>query len=543
MSIERLAHCAHYLGDRVAIAYSPTIVMAREVGCMVKLVRVFFALIIFALAGVLPAAAELARTVTFTLVFYCDVYDMAAAASGRGGMARIAAVVAAERAASRNVIVVHGGDTISPSLMSGIDRGAHMIDLLNLSPPDIFIPGNHEYDFGAEIFGKRMAEARFPVLAANLSGPDGGRLAGIASHRMFNFDGLRIAVIGLTADDSPTRSSPGRLKFANTADTARRLAATLRKQGADLIVIAAHARRDQDRELIADRAGDIILSGDDHDLALRFDGKTAFIEAMRDGLYVAAVDIKASISTRNGRKKVRWWPNFRLLDTAKFAPDKAVSARVAAYQATLSRELDVAIAVAGSDFDSLNATVRGGEAAIANLFADAIRVATDADVALINGGGLRGKKRYLKGQSITRRDILKELPFANKTFVLEVTGRQLRQALEQGLARAENLTGAFPQVSGMRVRADLSRPVGQRVVRLEIGHRPIADDQRLRLATNDFLARGGDGYEALKSARRLTGDADGKLIANHVMAYIRRQGTVAPTIENRIVVSRAKAAQ
>ena len=67
----------------------------------------------------------------------------------------------------------HGGDTLSPSLMSGIDSGAHIIALTNMIPPDMFVPGNHEFDFGKAMFLKRMAEAKFPLYAANLRGPDG----------------------------------------------------------------------------------------------------------------------------------------------------------------------------------------------------------------------------------------------------------------------------------------------------------------------------------------------------------------------------------
>ena len=76
------------------------------------------------------------------------------------------------------MIFAHGGDTLSPSLMSGIDRGAHIITLTNMIQPDIFVPGNHEFDFGKATFLQRMAEAKFPLYAANLRGPDGQPLPG-----------------------------------------------------------------------------------------------------------------------------------------------------------------------------------------------------------------------------------------------------------------------------------------------------------------------------------------------------------------------------
>ena len=119
-------------------------------------------------------ASASAETAKVTFVLTNDIYLMGdtlmADGKRRGGFARLAAVVKAERAKGGHVVFAHGGDTLSPSLMSGIDRGAHIIALTNMIPPDIFAPGNHEFDFGKAVFLKRMAEAKFPLYAANLRG-------------------------------------------------------------------------------------------------------------------------------------------------------------------------------------------------------------------------------------------------------------------------------------------------------------------------------------------------------------------------------------
>ena len=501
-----------------------------------------FSLLLVAVLWGAPAATA-APTTRLTLVFVCDVYQMSADANGRGGMAKIAGTIDAERARGGHVVVAHGGDTISPSLMSGLDHGAYMIDLLNLVKPDIFVPGNHEFDFGPAVFARRMGEAAFPVLAANLAGPDGKPLAGIGNEFSRVFDGVKVTFIGLTADDSPVRSSPGNLRFADTVRTATRMTARARRDGADLVVLIVHARRDEDRALIAEAGADVILSGDDHDLLISYDGRTAFIEAMQDGLYVAAVDLEVTVKGEGKKRQVAWHPNFRLLDSRDFAPDPAVAARVAHYEATLSAELDHPLAVTSTELDSRNAAVRGGEAAIGDLFADAVKAETGADIALLNGGGFRANHVYPPGATITRRDVLKELPFGNQTFVLEITGSDLSAALEQAFARADRLTGAFPQVAGLTIRADLSRAIGQRLVSVTVNGAALDPARTYRLATNDFLARGGDGLDALTHARIIVGQQDGKLIANHVMAYLKRAKTVAPAIEGRVIVGRAAAPQ
>lgn len=488
-----------------------------------------------------PSVAAPGET-AITLVLICDVYKMEAE-NGRGGMARIAAALKAEKAGHPNVLIVHAGDTISPSLMSGFDKGAHIVDLFNMTPLDVFVPGNHEFDFGPEIFRKRMGEIRASVLAANLRSETGEPMPGIADSKIIAFGPVKVGVVGLTADDSAVSSKPGRLRFSDTLAAAEREAGRLRKTGADLIVLVPHAGRALDQQLYASGIADVILSGHDHDLYMNFNEKTAMVEAGEDGMAVVAVDLSVKVEDKgDGKRKVSWWPHFRFIDTADVTPDSEVGARVAAYVKTLDVELGQPIGMTTTELDSRNATVRGGEAAIGNLFADALRDATKSDVVLINGGGFRGGKVYPAGTQLTRKDILTELPFLNKAYVLELSGAQLKAALEQGFTGAENEIGRFPQVSGMRIKADVTRPIGQRVVAVTVNGKAISPKASYRLTTNDYLANGGDGYAALKAAKILAGEAEADLVANVVIAHIRAKGTVSPALDGRIIVGRARPA-
>ncbi|MCZ7641709.1 MAG: metallophosphoesterase [Pseudorhodoplanes sp.] len=122
------------------------------------------------LTGLPRFAAAQSTTVTFVLVNDIYLMNEETGPDGRkrGGFPRLAAVVKAERARAAasggHVIFAHAGDTLSPSLLSGIDRGYHIVALINMILPDIFVPGNHEFDFGKEVFLQRMREARFPAL-------------------------------------------------------------------------------------------------------------------------------------------------------------------------------------------------------------------------------------------------------------------------------------------------------------------------------------------------------------------------------------------
>lgn len=483
------------------------------------------------------------RKIKLTLLLICDIYEVAADANGRGGLAKISSVIQRERERNPNVIVVHAGDAISPSLMSGLDQGAHMIDLLGDLNLDAFVPGNHEFDFGPDVFKTRMAKARFPVLAGNLRNSNGQAIDGILADRIIEIDGIKVGLTGFTAEDSVTRSSPGNLKFLATMDGTLTSTSRLRKAGVDIVVQVVHAPRNVDMALIREASADVILSGDDHDLLVSYDGRTAFAEAMQDGWYVVAVDLSVKVTETSNNKRVSWWPNFRVIDTADFEADPVMAARVATYEARLSEQLDRPLTRTVTRLDSRNAMVRGGEAAIGNLFTDALRETTGADIAILNGGGFRGNRVYDAGTKLSRRDVLRELPFGNKAFVLQVSGKQLNAVLEEAFAKAENLTGAFPQVSGLQVRVDVTRPHEQRVVSVSVDNKPLDVNSTYTLATNDFLAKGGDGYQVLQAVKRVVGETDAKLLADVIMTYLAEKPDVAPKMEQRVIVARGKEPQ
>jgi 2',3'-cyclic-nucleotide 2'-phosphodiesterase (5'-nucleotidase family) len=198
--------------------------------------------------------------------------------------------------------------------------------------------------------------------------------------------------------------------------------------------------------------------------------------------------------------------------------------------------MDVPLATTAVELDSRNATVRTREAAIGNLIADAMRASTRSDIAIMNGGGIRGGKVYPPGTPISRRDVLAELPFGNRVVAIEISGRELRRAIENGLSLLPNAGGRFPQVAGMTIEADISRSAGSRVVSIKVGEAPLDEGKNYRLATNDFLARGGDGYTMFADAKRVLPDQDAPPLANDVMVYLRSLGTIRTGVEGRIVL-------
>ena len=487
------------------------------------------------LSGAAFVSPALADTVNITFLLTSDIYSFDADKSGRGGFARLNAVVKAERAKGGNVIYVHAGDMISPSLLSGIDKGENTVTLLNMAPPDFFVPGNHEFDFGPEIFRERMKELKPQLLAANLRMADGKLAEGFADSKIVDVGGVKVGIVGITADDTPVVASPGPdYTFLPAIETAEAAAKDLRKQGAELVVGIVQTDKVQDYKMVDSHLFDVLLSGDDHLLNVFYDGRTALAESMSDAIYVTAVDVAVDVQEKDGKRSVKWWPNFRVIDSATVTPDPETQAQVEKYNAQLSRELDVAVGTTTTPLDSRRASVRTVETAIGDLIADAMREAVSADVAITNGGGIRGNKEYPAGASLTRKDIFTELPFGNKTVKLELTGADIWAALENGFSEVENGAGRFPQVSGLVVEADLTQPKGKRVQSVTVGGKPVGMADTYTLATNDYMQGGGDGYTVFKDAKVLVGDLNAKLLASDVMDYISAMKSVSPSVEGRI---------
>ena len=450
------------------------------------------AAIVVLLGAAAPAA--LAAPLHLTLVHVND-WDQMAGIKGHGGAAKIAAVVAEERAraeaAGGLAVVTFGGDMISPSVLSGIDKGAHMIDLANAIGFDVAVLGNHEFDFGPEVLQERLAESETVWLAGNVSVAGGG-FPGTAATSTVERDGYRIGFLGFVTPETPVISSPGPdVAFAPVAELGASLAEELKSNGADIVIALTHQGLGADLELLrVVRAIDVVLGGHDHLLVANYDGRQTVMKAGSQGRHVGVLTLEIDrVEGRGGAPNVVWTPEFRLRSTGGIEGDAAIAAKVSAYQAGLDETLDVAIGETATELDTRGFLSGSGETAFGNLLTDAMRQATGSDIALSNGGGIRGDTVYPTGTRLTRKMVLTELPFGNKTVVLRLTGARIREVLENGVSRAENPSGRFPQVSGLAFTFDARRPPGERVTKVTVGGAPLEDGRTYTLATNDFLAR------------------------------------------------------
>jgi 2',3'-cyclic-nucleotide 2'-phosphodiesterase (5'-nucleotidase family) len=486
------------------------------------------------------SAPAVADDVKITVVGVGDIYDFEGAGP-RGGFARLNAVAKAEKAANPNTLYVFDGDMISPSLLSGIDYGSNTIQLTNVVPFDLAVPGNHEFDFGPSVFLDRVKESKYPWAAINIEGPDGKPVDGVGHETvMKEFGGVKVALVPVQLDDTVELATTKDWKFDPSVASALDAAQKARDAGADLVIAVAHTDHSQDYALQDSHKFDLIVSGHDHDLRMGWDGISAYVETSTEANYLPVVDLNVVVTPASGDKKrtVTWSPEFRIIDTATVTRDPDTQKIVEELKTKLSAELDVQIGTTTNELSSERAVVRGEESAMGNLIADAMVAQSGADVAVTNGGGVRGNKVYPAGTVLTRKDVFTELPFGNKTVVEEISGADLLAGLENGFSQVEQGAGRFPQVSGLTVTADLTKAPGARVQTVTVNGKPLDPAATYKLATNDYMIGGGDGYTAFSKGKVLVDPSAAHLMASDVIDYITAKKTIDAKVDGRITMKK-----
>jgi 2',3'-cyclic-nucleotide 2'-phosphodiesterase (5'-nucleotidase family) len=483
-----------------------------------------------------PATAE---PVKITFLHTNDMY-LIDQRDGKGGFPKLMTLLQQERAAHANTITTFGGDLLSPSILSALTHGTQMIELMDAVGLQYAVPGNHEFDFGPTVFAQRIKASKAVWLAANLRRADGHAIDGVSNHAMLEIDGMKIGMFGVITPETVTLSAPGDVYiFSDPVQAARSEVDTLTAQGADFIVALTHLDWAQERELARRVPGiGLMLTGHDHIAASVFVGNTLLVQAGADAHWLGVVDVMLDYVEKNGKKRLMTNYEWHMRSTLGVQDDPVIAARVQGYNALLDEQLNRVIGKTSTRLDTRRLTVRTGESAFANVIADVMRASVGADVALTNGGGIRGDTIYEPGTTLTRKMMLSELPFNNVTVKLEITGKVLWAALEHGVAKVENIRGQFPHVSGMRYVFDPTRPAGRRIVSVQVGGRALDPHATYTLATNDYIAEGGDNYEMLKSLTRLIDTSAATLMAAAVMHYVETQGSIAPKLEGRIATDK-----
>jgi 2',3'-cyclic-nucleotide 2'-phosphodiesterase (5'-nucleotidase family) len=272
----------------------------------------------------------------------------------------------------------------------------------------------------------------------------------------------------------------------------------------------------------------LAIGGHEHDPLENVVGDTLITKAGADGVFVVRVDLQATPDGKVLARQHRFVPV-----TAELPDDPAMAALVARYQARLGEEMRVRVGETRVPLDARGSALRTGETNVGNYVTDVMRRRLAADVAIMNGGGIRGNQIVPAGM-LSRKDVNALVPFLNVIVKLELPGKVLRDVLERSVSVYPGEFGGFLQVSGLTFTFDPARPPGQRVVRVLVGGEPLDPERRYSVAANNYTAQGGDGYAMLATAKPLVFPEDGPGLSETLLEAIERAGSIAPPAEGRI---------
>ena len=444
------------------------------------------------------------------------------------GMARISTKVKEFRKNYSNVLVLDAGDNVHGKPIAMINKGESVVDVMNIIGYDAMTIGNHEFDYGQERLRELMDMFNFPVIAANLKESDGSLFAGNEGYIIKEYDGVKVGIFGLTTPETAYKSHPKNVKgltFENPVTVSKRMVNELEDK-VDVIIALAHMGMDKESkpsnrsDNLAKKVDGIDLIVDGHSHSKLPNGKrvgdTLIVQAHEYDKALGIVDL----TVENGElksAKARYLTKDEASDVKK---DPKVMEAIKDIKAENKKITSKVVGKTKIRLNGERGSVRTGETNLGNLITDSFLAHTGADLAMTNGGGIRAS---IKPGEITLGEVITVLPFGNIVVVKELSGSDIKAAIEHGIDAYPGKAGSFPHVAGIEYRFNPERKSSNKVVDIEINGHDLKMDKKYKVATNDFMAAGGDGYTMFAKAPEVAslGGMDQMLVK-----YIKELGTV-----------------
>jgi 5'-nucleotidase / UDP-sugar diphosphatase len=518
-----------------------------------------------------------------------------------GGFPGLKSAVDAIRKKEKNVLFLHAGDAVQGTLYFTKYLGRADMDFLNLMGIDAMCPGNHEFDKGPDLLAGLVFMARFPFVSANIDTSANAQLSGRITPYVIKEFGApaqeKVAIIGVTTPDTPVLSSPGpTLKFEDPEASVSRTVELLKAKGIDKIIVLSHLGYRYDIALAGEVPGiDVIVGGHSHTLlgdrrdfsdigmttggdyptVIRGPGgaKVLIVQAWKWAAVLGELkvtfDAKGRITRWKGRPTLVLGGSFKQKDASRayvevrkgsarykailqavkasgaaavYPEEPAAERRLAYYSAPLKAFMKEVVARAAGDIK------RGENSGPGPLIADGMLWKTrelETRIALLNSGGVR---KDLPAGPITLGDVYELLPFDDTLVVMDLSGAEIREALEEGVDFMISRGNGSPYmyVSGVSFSIDEAKPEGRRIGLLKVkglqgGYEDVDPGAIYRIVTNSFMAGGGDGYTELKNSNGYRLDT-GFVDADSFLEYIKYLGTLSNPTEIRIAVKSGESA-
>jgi len=449
------------------------------------------------------------------------------------GFAAIATKVNELRANNKNVLLFDAGDAFHGQTIAQLNDGESIVKVMNTMKYDAMVAGNHDFNYGQERIVELDQMTDFPILASNVMKEDGSSL--LPKSRIIYKDGLKIGLFGLATPETLYKTHPDNVKgldFVNPAIVAQQMVDELSSQ-TDIIIALSHLGIDEStKEIETSRYVAQTVSG--IDLIIDGHSHTELPEGMmvNDTLIVQAgeYDKNLGIVRFSIEDKVVTSKSAELFTKEEAeAIDGDIDVLNAVEDIEAANEEITSEVVATTDIylDGERENVRTDQTNLGNLITKAMIEATNADVALTNGGGIRAS---IEAGDVTRGDIITVLPFGNYVVKQEISGEVLLGILEHGVSEYPEASGSFAQTAGMKIKFDSSKEPGNRIVEVMIDGELLDEEGTYSIATNDFLAAGGDNYPTGLKVLTEYGGLDEILID-----WMKENGTDGAEVDDRII--------
>ena len=494
------------------------------------------ALVIGILIGAAPKAAFAEEAKTLTIVHVNDIHGRVQPDEREGamGFARFKTKLDAMREANPNLLLLNAGDTLHGTTLVNVTEGETMVNLMNILGFDVMVPGNHDFNYGYDRLLELKDKAEFDIVGANII-KEVDETSDFEPYTIKEVDGLKIGIFGLGTAETKFKSHPDNtegIKFADEIETTEKIVKELKEQQVDIIIALVHlgvegTTTTTSEEIAQNVEGiDLIIDGHSHEILNKMIGDTLLVQA---DSYLKNIGI-VEIEIVDGKVSKKEASLFTYEEAQELTPDATMEEEINKINEINKPIISVVVGKTNVDLDGERANVRTGETNLGNLITDTMVKSTGADIAFTNGGGIRAS---IPTGDITIEQILGSFPFTNTLAVIEVTGAELLQALEHGVDLYPEQAGHFPHVSGMTYKFDEAKPVGERIVEVTVNEESLDTEKTYKLVTNDFVAAGGDGYTMFEGKPFV---AEGGLLSDVLIAYIKEVKEIEPVVEGRITV-------
>lgn len=440
------------------------------------------------------------------------------------GMDRLSGIAQAFTEGADGSLMLDSGDTFHGQSIATLVKGESVAKLMKACGYDAMTTGNHDWSYGKERLKELGGIANVKILSGNIKNADGTSFFDtdeLVKEITKNGKTLKIGVFGVSDPEMKNKTTPSNvegLDFQDAVAYAKKEAAALKAEGCDVVIALSHTLDPKNMAAQVDGV-DLWLCGHEHielsESVTTPNGSKAYVS--ESGHYLNTVGLIDLNCTMDEDRSVHVDYEKTSVDyeeAQNYPKDASVTAVLDTIKAENETALNRVIGTSPVELDGVWEHIRIGQTNLGNVITDAYLLATGADIAFENAGGIRAS---IAAGTVTYGDVINVSPYGNYVVTKKLTGAQIKEMLETSLTIQKNCiaandsgewdawpndSGSYLQVGGIIVRFDPAQPAGESVLSVQKDGQELDDTKEYTVAVNNYLA-GSDSYPQLANAAEI----------------------------------------